>query len=288
MISFVVISKDEPLLDQTLAAVERQASGLDQQAEVVVVDASEGRLDTIRAAHPECRWIDFVKPRAVTVSIPHQRNQGVTEARGEVIVFTDSGCLPAEAWASHLIAPIVAGAESVTSGRTLGSGRVDMYDALGAEAPPYVDEAPTINIAFTRESFDRVGGFDESFAYGSDVDFSWRLRDAGYRIRTVPEAVVKADWGSELRQLRRAWGYGRARARLYAKHRSRLRMALRSDPVPFAYGVFLLGLPLARRFPSYLLMLLLPALRNRRTGATLTVADHVLQGAGFLRELIAR
>lgn len=287
MISFVVISKDEPLLQQTLGVVEQEVLRVPAEAEVVVVDASEGRLDAVRAAHPQCLWIDFVGPTNLAVSIPHQRNRGVAEARGEVIVFTDSGCLPEDGWASALIAPILAGEEHVTSGRTIGSGKVDMYDALGPDAPLYVEETPTINMAFTRESFERIGGFDESFAYGSDVDFSWRLRDAGFRIRTVPQAVVRADWGSERRQLRRAWGYGRARARLYAKHRARLRNAWRRDPVPFVYSCFLLGLPLARRFPAYGLLLLLPALRNRRTGPALTIADHLMQGAGFLRELVS-
>ena len=60
----------------------------------------------------------------------------------------------------------------------------------------YLRECPTGNIAFHREAFDAIGGFDESFAFGSDIDFSWRLVDAGYRIRTVPDAVVRHDWGT--------------------------------------------------------------------------------------------
>jgi GT2 family glycosyltransferase len=59
-----------------------------------------------------------------------------------------------------------------------------------------------------------VGGFDESFDYGSDIDFSWRLRDAGVRLRSVPEARVEHDWGSHSRQLRRAFRYGQARRQL--------------------------------------------------------------------------
>jgi glycosyltransferase involved in cell wall biosynthesis len=288
MISFVIISKDEPLLADTLRYVAAQREELAQESEIVVVDASSGRLDHIRREHPDCVWIDFQAPIGVGVTIPHQRNYGVRQARGDVIVFTDSGCLPGEGWASSLAGPILAGTETVTTGRTIGRGTVDMYDALGANPPEYVDACPTINLAFTRAAFDQVDGFDESFAYGSDVDFSWRLHDAGHRIRMVPNAVVSADWGSSRRQLKRAWSYGRARARLYSKHTGRLRVAWRKDPVPIAYGVYLLGLPLARRFPAYLTLLFIPVLRNRRTGALLTVADHLLQGAGFLRELAAR
>jgi hypothetical protein len=48
--------------------------------------------------------------------------------------------------------------------------------------------------------------------------------------------------------------------------------------------VFLVGLPLTFLFPPFPALLLIPALRNRRTGIALTIADHLVQGAGFLRE----
>ncbi len=187
-------------------------------------------------------------------------------------------------WASRLLAPILAGEEQVTAGRTVGRGDVDLYDNDGATPCDYLGECPTINMAFTRRAFELVGGFDESFQYGSDVDFSWRLLDAGFRLRSVPDALVSADWGSSRRQLRRAWAYGRARARLYAKHRHRVASEWRTNPVPMAYAAFLLGLPLTLFIPPFPLLLMIPALRNRRTGVALTLADHIVQGAGFLRE----
>jgi GT2 family glycosyltransferase len=47
----------------------------------------------------------------------------------------------------------------------------------------------------TREAFDRLGGFDAKtfFLYCDDVDYSWRLRLAGYRVVFVPEATVFHD-----------------------------------------------------------------------------------------------
>ena len=71
------------------------------------------------------------------------------------------------------------------------------YDqgAQRAAQSSYLTECSTINLAFTREAFNAIGGFDETFAYGSDVDYSWRLTDASYRIRSVPDAIVRHDWG---------------------------------------------------------------------------------------------
>ena len=51
MISIVIISKDEASLDGTLTAVAAQAQALEETAEIVVVDASDGRLDYIRLRH---------------------------------------------------------------------------------------------------------------------------------------------------------------------------------------------------------------------------------------------
>jgi glycosyltransferase involved in cell wall biosynthesis len=288
MVSIVIISKDEPALGETLARVGEQARALDGDCELIVVDASRGRLDELRRRYAEVRWIDFEPPRGVGVSIPHQRNAGVREARGEIVVFTDAGCVPREGWLERLLAPILDGCEQVTSGPApSGSAGGGIYDAhmAGRAHSEYLSETPTINLAFRKAAFQAVGGFDERFAYGSDVDFSWRLADAGFRIRNVQDAVVEHDWESGRRQLRRAYQYGRGRARLYLKHRRRLGGAWRRDPVVFAYPAFLLGLPLALRFPAYPLLLLLPAWRNRENGSLRVLGNHLAFGAGVLREV---
>jgi glycosyltransferase involved in cell wall biosynthesis len=292
MISIVIISKDEPGLDDTLTGIAAQVRTLPEPCEILVVDASRGRLDHIRRRHePAVRWLPFRPPPGVRVSIPHQRNAGVRAARGEVIVFTDAGCRPAPGWLAHLVGALHEG-EQVTAGLALAaSGSPGLYGRATdlARSCSYLTECPTINLAFRREAFDAVGGFDERFAYGSDVDFSWRLTDAGYRIRSVPEAVVlRHDWGTWRRQLRRSYAYGRARARLYRKHRSRLRGILRTDPTVVVYSVFLLGLPLTVIFPLYPALLLIPAWRNRSLGAARVVADHLTFGAGVLAELASR
>ncbi len=291
MISIVVISKDEPGLDGTLADVTAAARALPEPCEVIVVDASQDRLDRVRRRHePAVRWVRFRPPAGVRTSIPHQRNAGVRAASGEIVVFTDAGCRPAPGWLKHLVSPLHEG-EQVAAGLALtASGDPGPYGRATelARSSRYLAECPTINVAFRREAFEAVGGFDETFAYGSDIDFSWRLVDAGYRIRSVPEAVVlRQDLGTWRRQLRRSYGYGQARARLYRKHRARLRRILRTDPTVVVYPAFLLGLPLTLIFPLYPALLLIPAWRNRSLGAARVVADHLTFGAGVLAELIS-
>jgi len=302
MISIVIISKDEATLEGTLTDVIHQRGSLGESVEIVVVDASDGRLDDIRMRHEtEVRWVQFVRPRGVRVSIPHQRNAGVRAALGEVIVFTDAGCQPERGWLAELVAPLLRD-EHVTAGLTLAApGSTGLYDRAARQAVQsrYLTEAATINLAFRRAAYDAIGGFDEDFAYGSDVDFTWRLTDAGFKIRSVPSAVVRHDWGGRRRQLRRSYAYGKARMRLLKKHRPRLLRVLREDPVVVVYPVFLLGLPftvllfflglpLVLFSPLSPALLLVPAWRNRSNGAVRVLADHLVYGLGVLAELVIR
>jgi GT2 family glycosyltransferase len=290
MISVVIISKDEPALDGTLKALRDQVTDIAEPCEILVVDASEGRLDHIKREHePDVRWIQFQRPPGAGVTIPHQRNAGVRAAAGDIIAFTDSGCYPADQWLARLTAPLRAD-EHVTAGPTFALAEdFDPYSGAAArQADSYLKECPTINLAFRRDAFEAVGGFDEAFAYGSDIDFSWRLLDAGYRIKAVPDAGIQTDWGTWRRQLRRAYAYGKARARLYRKHQSRRRRVLRDDPMVVVYPVFLLGLPLTFVFPLYPALLLIPAWRNRSLGIVKVLTDHLAYGAGVLAGLANR
>jgi GT2 family glycosyltransferase len=291
MISIIIISKDEAALDDTAVDMIRQAKDIGEATEIIIVDASDGRLDHIRQRHEgNVQWIQFNRPPGVRVSIPHQRNVGVAAAHGDIIVFTDAGCRLERGWLANLVDPVLREGEHVAAGLTLGVTSGGLYDASAVQAVKsrYLRECPTINLAFSRTAFDAVGGFDEAFAYGSDIDFTWRLTDYGYRIRSAPNAMVRHDWGGRRRQLRRSYVYGQARMRLYKKHRRRWRRVLRDDPMVVVYPAFLLGLPLTVVFPFYPALLLIPAWRNRANGPVRVLADHLVYGLGVLTELLAR
>lgn len=288
-VSVVIINKDEEALDSTLVEVAKQIRSLEEPGEIVVVDASEGRLDSIRMRHENSvRWLDYKSPVGTRVTIPHQRNVGVRAAKGDIIVFIDAGCRPCDNWLKSLIS-VLEQDEDIVAGIAQGlSGEVAFAPASESDDHPYLRECATINLAFKRSVFDAIGGFDESFAYGSDVDFTWRLNDAGYRIRCAKEAVVRHDYGSRRRQRRRSYVYGKARARLYRKHRGRIRSILRYDPMVVVYPLFLLGLPLTLFFPLYPFLLLIPAWRNRSQGGFRVLIDHLWYGAGVLVELVGQ
>jgi GT2 family glycosyltransferase len=289
MISIVVISKDEPSLGGTLDALVAEASRSDEPVETIVVDASAGRLDDVRRAHPTVEWIDFVAPAGVRTSIPHQRNAGIERASGEIVVFTDAGCGVPEGWLTRLTAPIRAGEELVTAGPARSADPNDEpypHEVRRITESKYLDRAPTINLAFHRSVVTTIGPFDERFAYGSDIDFSWRLLDHAIKIRAVADAPVTVDWGTARRRRTRAYRYGQAKARLYLKHASHRHRVLRDDPITLIYALFILGLPVTLAFPPYPLLLLIPAVRAKDERPSDVLADHLLHGLGVLSVLL--
>ncbi len=126
----------------------------------------------------------------------------------------------------------------------------------------YIYWAPTINLAFKKDLWKKLDGFDESFLYGSDADFTWRWSDAGNKIYFVHNAVITHDWGNAKRDIRRSFDYGKARAKLFAKHPKRLTALLGDNLYVTIYTIYILGLPLTLYFWWYPLFILLALAKN--------------------------
>ena len=288
-VSIVIINKNDRGIADTLRALQTISSPV--PFEVVVIDASAGKLDDIAARFPRVQWVPFVSRSGRRFTIPEQRNAGVRAARGDIIVYTDASCVPEPNWLQLLLAPILGGQESIVAGSTLSRGGPTIHDqnrehrGKGGEVT-YLPECPTINLAFTRGAFDAIGGFDERFDYGSDVDFSWRAYDAGYKVRYIPEAVVVHDWGKASEDFKRAYRYGIARARLYKKHPHRWRQLLGPDITALIYPVYLLGLPLTLWFWPYPLLVFVPLIKNIRKQPLKVLQKHLVYAVGELRELV--
>jgi GT2 family glycosyltransferase len=285
-VSVVIINKDDRAVADTLAALKLVRSPL--PFEVVVVDASQGRLDDIAKAFPKVRWVPFASKTGRRFTIPEQRNTGVAEARGDIIVYTDASCIPETNWLELLLAPIISGEESIVAGSTTSRGGPTIHDQNHErrQGQKYLEECPTINLAFTRAAFDKIGAFDERFDYGSDVDFSWRAAKVGYKVRYVPEARVAHDWGAPSEDAKRAYRYGVARARLYKKHPYRWRQLLGSDITALIYPAYILGLPLTIWFWPYPLLIIIPLIKNGRQQPLRVLKKHFVYAIGELRELV--
>jgi len=87
-------------------------------------------------------------------------------------------------------------------------------------------------LLFRRETWERVGGFDEGFhpLWFEDVDFCLRVKQAGLRIRYCPEAVARHEGAHSIRRLS-------MQARQAAWYGSLLRFADKHFPPSAAVGL---------------------------------------------------
>lgn len=286
-ISIIIIVKDDRGIDQTLAALTKQAKP--KPTEIIVVDSSKSSLSDIRKKYPDVLWHSFIPSPSRKSSIPEQRNAGIQHAKGNIIVFIDANCIPSDNWLSALVKPVIDGAETMTAGSVSASNPKTYVNLNSLRIKKeYLSASPTINLAFKKDIWKSVGGFDESFLYGSDVDFCWRAIDKGNRILFVRDAVITHNWGTFSDEIKRSFKYGKARADLLIKHRERVVKDLFGDTsYVLIYSIYLAGLPLTIIFPWYPLTILLLVLKNIKHKPVKTVLINLIYTLGFWKELIS-
>ncbi|HUD11152.1 MAG TPA: glycosyltransferase [Candidatus Saccharimonadia bacterium] len=277
-ISVIIVVKNDPGVAKTLALLSEQVTK--RSYETIVVDASlPETLSTIRGQFPKVHWEQFDQ-KGKRFTIGEQRNRGMELARGGAILFIDANCEPVPGWI-EAIAQAMDDGEDVVTGPcdTSNDGNMVHYIQDHAERT-YVRECTTINVGFKREVFKRVGMFDTKLDYGEDVDYFWRVTDAGFKICFDPSARISHDYGDANEQMVRAYRYGKSRAAIHRKHwRTRWKQLLQKEPHVWIYPLFILTLPLALLWPYYLLVLLIPIVKNRSISL---VAHHLIYGWGVI------
>ncbi len=195
----------------------------DAEFEVIVADigSSDDTASIVRAYDdPRIHLIDAGQTPGVSVG----RNAGVAASRGKFILLTDGADIVQDGWIESHHKAFVDGAHAVGGGldRILEDGTIlaksrQFYPTLFRRNIFAIGT----NCGFSREAFDRVGGFDENFSGGADeVDFFWRLADAGYRVTFVEGAVVsKVHRADQPNTFTQHYIYGKGEARLINKFR---------------------------------------------------------------------
>ncbi len=125
------------------------------------------------------------------------RTLGLRASGGELIVLLDTSVEPAGDFATPILAALEAPDVGLAGGWGLRSRDGRHFDA----APPgEVDAIEAYCLAVRREALRAVGGFDRRFRFyrNADLDFSFAVRDAGWRaIATEPLPLIRhehRDW----------------------------------------------------------------------------------------------
>jgi GT2 family glycosyltransferase len=232
MVSVLPVSVVIPTRDrhEQLAELLRTIlAGTHLPAEIVVADQSREAVPVEGGSGD----VDIRHLRLARAGASHGRNEGIRAARHDIVVLIDDDTAVDEAWLVRLVDALVgATPRTVVTGAVLASpesGPAPSVTSLTEETVfsgrPFLDPLFSNNMALRRDAFDDVGLFDERLGGGApfpaaeDNDLGYRLLEAGYQVRFVPDAIV---WhlGAWRDRPRRAldWAYGRGQGGYYAKH----------------------------------------------------------------------
>ena len=150
------------------------------------------------------------------------RNAGRSLIDTELIAFVDADVTVEDGWLDALLPHFDDPRVGLVAPRV--AGEVGSPLDLGAEparirAGTRVSYVPGAALVVRATAFDAVGGFDPTLRFGEDVDFVWRLDEAGWRCRYEPAATVwhepRASFAARLRQHA---SYGTSAAPLALRH----------------------------------------------------------------------
>jgi len=201
----VPVWNDAERLSGCLRALEAQTYP-DHSYEVIVVD-NNSTYATVEATVEVAQVVSsFAHARLIHESTPGSyaaRNTGVANARGEIIAFTDSDCVPARDWiergVGHLVAlkgncAVVAGRIEIFPRLAKQPNAVEQYEVLISLAQKeFVKKynfGATANLFTFRQVFAKVGTFLAEVKSGGDLEWGRRVIDYGFRLDYSEDARV--------------------------------------------------------------------------------------------------
>lgn len=188
----------ERTLDAQLSALEQQADAPPHEILVCDNGSTDGTAALVRRwtrSHPHIRLIDASRRRGPSAA----RNVGAAAATTESVLFCDADDRVMPGWITAMtrgleVASIVVGGFREPAKRP--HFRATPPWRLHMDGPIYKGVFPALpaggsgNMAVRRNDFLSVGGFDESFRAGEDIDLCWRLQLSGHRLAFARDSFV--------------------------------------------------------------------------------------------------
>ncbi len=231
---FPSISVIIPTRDRAESLVECLESVYSQdypkdRIEIIVVD--DGSLDETQKLMRRFSCMLLTNTRSRGQS--YCRNIGARQAKNEILAFLDDDCVPGRNWLMDLVPYLLWEEVGAVGGYVDGYSNRSLLDRYEKEfsrlnlgqyilrgaKDPSMFYVPTCNVLVRKKAFIETGGIRESMHVGEDVDYCWRMRDAGWLALYVPSGVVMHKHRNTLgKMLRRRADYGATEAVLCALH----------------------------------------------------------------------
>ncbi|MFB2980557.1 glycosyltransferase [Microseira sp. BLCC-F43] len=206
----IPVYNDAERLKVCLAALENQTYPKDLY-EVIVADNASDEAQDIKGVVAQ-----FGCAIATYESLPGSyaaRNQGISLAKGDVIAFTDSDCIPAPNWIENgvknlLQVPncgLVAGKMEIFCKNPEKPTPVELYESITAFPQQQLLETKrggaTGNLFTFKNVIDRVGVFNANLKSNGDLEWGQRVYSAGYQQVYADDTCVAHPARSSFKEL---------------------------------------------------------------------------------------
>jgi len=196
--SIIIPVRNDRRIRRCIKSVLNQSKTMHGMYEVIVVDNNS---ETVSLSQLLCD-LPVTLLAETRPGLCAAVNHGLQYASGEFLVRIDADCIATPNWLEKLLCQFsdpTVGAIGGAIYKEEGSSLIDcaarnlvIGDQLEPQFLPMFD-APyvvTANAAYRLNLIRELGGFDEQFFSGGDVDVCWRICLAGFQVRTAPSAIV--------------------------------------------------------------------------------------------------
>jgi len=253
-VSVIIPVKDRPIDLRNCLDSLAQLDYPNELLEIIVVD--DGSIDSTPDVAVEL-GARLVESGSVGGGPAAARNKGAAAASGEILAFIDSDCTAEPHWLQELL-PVFAEAEIAAVGGWVDGmhhgSSLDRYEAVmsslnlgrremtgGAGGDTFY--LPSCNLLVRKTAFAAAGGFRSDLQVGEDVDLTWRLRDAGWKIQYLPCGTVYHAHRSRLWPfMKRRFDYGTSEGLLQQLHPVRGKKMLLPPMLTCLLGLLVLAL----------------------------------------------
>jgi len=218
--------------------LERLVISLNSQTikpcEIIVIDdgSTDNTTKTINHLKKKYKLLKYFKQKNSGPAVA--RNNGAKKTKGNLILFTDSDCVPDKNWIKEMTSPFeqkgvvgVQGAYKTKQTPLIARfGQIEIeqrYDRMINQKE--IDWIGSYSAGFKRKNFLELGGYDESFpiASGEDPEFSFRLAKNGGKLIFNPNAIVFHTHPSKLmKYLKTKFFRAYYRPKMYSKHKEKI------------------------------------------------------------------
>jgi len=196
MISVIIPSyNSESTIEKCLDSLQNQSYG--DNYEIILVDSSiDGTPQIVSSQYPNVKFIHLDEKTDPGTA----RNIGISKARGDLIAFIDSDCIPTRDWlekiesaqkSSYSIVGGVVHNGNDADDRVAWAGYISEFrEFLPLQTEHEVNHIPTCNISYKKKVFSTFGMFQGQYYPQEDLVFNYNLIQNGERILLDPSIQV--------------------------------------------------------------------------------------------------